>query len=47
MCTKGKKNNADAKGHKDIAIYCNRPKLELIDSRNRLLKPKVTYSINQ
>lgn len=47
MGTKGKKNKDDAKGYKDIAIYYNRPELELIDNGNNLFKPKATYSINQ
>ena len=32
MGDKGKRNKEDAKGRKDIAIYCDRPELELRDN---------------
>lgn len=46
MGAKGKKNKYDAKCRKDIGICCKQPKLELIDNRNHLFKPKATYSMN-
>ena len=47
MGDKGKRNKDDAKGRNNIAIYCDRPELELQDNGGRLFMPKATYSISR